>query len=68
MLITKLSSRQFLWQSIGGQAGLELGYKINQNLLAKVEAGYDLLSFGDLKCTTSNWTEETQCAEEVFVL
>ena len=49
----EIKSRQFLWQSIGGQAGLELGYKINQNLLAKVEAGYDLLSFGDLKCQTA---------------
>ena len=61
-------SRQFLWQSIGGQAGLELGYKINQNLLAKVEAGYDLLSFGDLKCQTSAQAEETeeQCANRLF--
>ena len=65
---TTFKSRHFLWQSIGGQAGLELGYKINQNLLAKVEAGYDLLSFGDLKCQRSiqnNETEE-QCVDRVI--
>ncbi len=46
----ELTSSQFLWNQITGQAGLELGYKVTDNLLAKLEIGYDLSSFSDLKC------------------
>ena len=49
---TEFSSSQFLWNQITGQAGLELGYKVTDNLLVKLEAGYDLSRFSDLKCKT----------------
>ena len=42
----KFTSSQFLWNQITGQFGLELGYKVTENLLVKLEAGYDLSSFG----------------------
>ena len=44
------TSNQFLWNQITGQVGLELGYKVTSNFLVKLEGGYDLSSFGDLKC------------------
>ena len=49
-------SRQFLWSQITGQLGVEGGYKINENLFAKLEIGYDLSRFSNLKCkmTESN--------------
>ena len=56
---TYFRSNQFLWDQITGQLGLELGYKPTDNLLVKLEAGYDLSSFGDLKCETPNQNEET---------
>ena len=42
----EITSSQFLWNNITGQLGLEVGYKITDNLLVKLEAGYDLSSFG----------------------
>ena len=47
---SEVRSRQFLWNQITGQAGLEFGYNVTDNFLVKLEAGYDLSSFGDLKC------------------
>ena len=46
----ELTSNQALWNQISGQLGLELGYKITHNLIVKLEAGYDLSGFSDLKC------------------
>ena len=46
----ELTSNQLLWNQISGQLGLELGYKITHNLLVKLEVGYDLSGFSDLKC------------------
>ena len=54
-----LTSNQFLWNQISGQLGLEFGYKATDNLLVKLEAGYDLSSFGNLKCRTPNLNEQT---------
>ena len=42
----EFTSSQFLWNNITGQFGLEFGYKATENLLVKLEAGYDLSSFG----------------------
>ncbi len=50
----EVRSNQFLWNQITGQAGLELGYKVTDNFLVKLEAGYDLSSFGDLKCKAAS--------------
>ena len=47
---SEVRSNQFLWNQITGQLGLELGYKATDNLFVKLEAGYDLSSFGDLEC------------------
>ena len=48
----ELSSNQFLWNQISGQIGLEIGYKITNNFLVKLEGGYDLSGFSGLKCKT----------------
>ena len=58
------NSNQFLWERITGQLGLELGYKVTPNFLVKLEAGYDLSSFGDLECkfTGSQSNEEADCS------
>ena len=43
---TEMKSNQFLWNNITGQIGLEFGYQVTDNLLIKLEGGYDLSSFG----------------------
>ena len=48
--VYELTSNQLLWNQISGQLGLELGYRVTHNLLVKLEAGYDLSGFSDLKC------------------
>ena len=55
----KFSSNQFLWNQISGQLGLELGYKVTDNLLVKLEGGYDLSSFSDLECRFKGRSSET---------
>ncbi len=47
--LESISSNQFLWQRITGQLGLEIGLHFTPQLLVKVEGGYDLSSFDDLK-------------------
>ena len=64
---TYIKSNQFLWDQITGQLGLELGYKATDNLLVKLEAGYDLSSFGDLKCNSPRDTDEAACKERFLV-
>ncbi len=49
----ELTSNQFLWNQITGQLGVEGGYKINEKLFAKLEIGYDLSRFSNLKCKMS---------------
>ena len=59
----EFTSNQFLWNQITGQAGLELGYKVTDNLLAKLEIGYDLSSFSNLKCKMATGDNDlTECA------
>ena len=57
----ELSSNQFLWNQVGGQLGLEIGYKPTDNLLVKLEAGYDLSGFGDLKCKAGSGDTLNDC-------
>ena len=64
---TYIKSNQFLWNQISGQLGLELGYKATENLLVKLEAGYDLSSFGDLKCNSPADDTEAACKERFLV-
>ena len=57
---TEMKSNQFLWNNVTGQLGLELGYKPIDNIFVKLEAGYDLSSFGfsgDDRCQTG--TDDT---------
>ena len=62
----ELTSNQFLWNQISGQLGLEAGYKITENLLAKLEVGYDLSRFSNLKCKIARGTNTalTDCLEQ----
>ena len=61
----ELTSNQFLWNKITGQLGVEGGYKINENLLVKLEIGYDLSRFSDLKCKLGlSSTALTDCTQE----
>ena len=55
-----IKSSQFLWQSIGGQLGLELGYKLTPNFLVKLEGGYDLSSFRVEDCRFRSGARETE--------
>ena len=41
---------------------MELGYKITHNLLVKLEAGYDLSGFSDLKCKMNG----EECGSDVL--
>ena len=45
--------------------GLEVGYKITENLLVKLEGGYDLSGFSDLKCKTGDGSLE-DCDDDVL--
>lgn len=63
--INELRSHQFLWNQISGQLGLEVGYKITKNLLVKLEGGYDLSGFSDLKCKTGDGDLE-DCDDDVL--
>ena len=58
----ELTSNQVLWNQISGQLGLELGYKITHNLIVKLEAGYDLSGFSDLKCKMNS----QECGSDVL--
>ena len=64
---TYIKSNQFLWNQITGQAGLEFGYNVTDNFLVKLEAGYDLSSFGDLKCNSPADDTEAACKERFLV-
>ena len=65
---TYVKSNQFLWNQITGQLGLELGYKVTPNFLVKLEAGYDLSSFGDLKCKRGSDESEEACGNSNFLV
>ena len=43
------TSKQFLWNRLSGQLGLEFGFMPTFNFLFKLEAGYDLFSFNDFE-------------------
>ena len=60
----ELSSNQFLWNQLSGQLGLEVGYKITNNFLVKLEGGYDLSRFSGLKCKTGE--DLGDCDEDVL--
>ena len=67
----EFKSNQFLWNQITGQFGLELGYKVTENLLVKLEAGYDLSSFGFKGkdyCKTSTGTADptNNCTTDII--
>ena len=49
----EFTSSQFLWNQITGHLGLEVGYKATDNFLVKLEVGYDLSRFSNLKCKIS---------------
>ena len=63
--INELRSHQFLWNQISGQLGLEVGYNVTENLLVKLEGGYDLSGFSNLKCKTGDGDLE-DCDEDVL--
>ena len=58
----ELTSSQLLWNQISGQLALELGYRVTHNILLKLEAGYDLSGFSDLKCKMNG----EECGEDVL--
>ena len=61
----ELTSNQFLWNQISGQLGVEAGYKVTDNLLVKLELGYDLSRFSNLECKMARNANEalTDCTE-----